>query len=305
LLGLVADPDALIQKVSALVAPPPGATPAAGTAVPLLGDVGREAYLSLIGAMAHRRVPEGSEIVRQGDPGSSLFMLVGGEVSVRRTVNDKDSMVARMGAGSLFGEMALITAQPRSATVTTVQASELFEIAREHVEAVAAQHPAFTDELVQFARKRMLRNVLASSPVFKPFKTQERFEILKKFSSRIVAPGTEIIKEGAEGKALYLVASGEVQITKADKDGPVVLAHLHEGEVFGEIALIKESKTTATAVATQKTVLLSLDREKFESFADFHPEAKAYLSGLTEERLSEIDAAMASQMLDADELILI
>jgi CRP-like cAMP-binding protein len=58
----------------------------------------------------------GEEIVRQGDAGQELFVVVKGEVAVQVDGNE----VARLGPGGFFGEMSLLTGEPRSATVVAV-----------------------------------------------------------------------------------------------------------------------------------------------------------------------------------------
>ncbi len=61
-----------------------------------------------------RRVPAGTELVREGDPGDFFCLLVEGEARV--TKNRK--LLSVLGPGECFGEMALLHAAPRSATVT-------------------------------------------------------------------------------------------------------------------------------------------------------------------------------------------
>jgi len=59
--------------------------------------------------------PAGTPVVREGEPGSELFIIVHGEVDVRT----KSRKLATLAAGSYFGEIALITGSPRTASVTT------------------------------------------------------------------------------------------------------------------------------------------------------------------------------------------
>ena len=275
----------------------------APTAVPLFSELSTEAFVSLLGELHHRRIPAGQTIVEQGDAGTSLFVLIAGEVAVSRD----GSTLAKLPAGALFGEMALVTQQPRTATVTTTRDVELFEIDVEHVERVAASHPAITKDLVDFARRRMLMNLMATSPIFQPFDRAQRSAILGRFRSRVAPEGTVIIAEGADPFGLCLVASGEVRIEKVDEAGaPKLLAHLREGDVFGEIALTTHGKTTATATATTKTVLLVLERAQFDEFVAKHPAIAAYLDALSSDRVEETRQVMAGEELfDADDLILI
>ncbi|MCC7381886.1 MAG: cyclic nucleotide-binding domain-containing protein [Deltaproteobacteria bacterium] len=283
-------------------------TEAVAPPVPLFSEIERSAFVPLVRAMTHRRVSPGEVIVREGEPGASLFVVVHGDLRVTRDRGDEPQLLARLGGGSLFGEMALLTDQPRTASVVAETACELFEIGRDHVEKVVAAHPAFGQELIDFAKRRMLRNVLETSPLFRPLEERERLETLRSFSARVVPESTTLIIEGSIPTGLFVVAAGEVRITKIDPGGdPLVMAELHDGDVFGEISLLEDGLTTATATATRKTVVLYLARERFLQIIAQHPAMKAYLATLSRDRLRELKSAeeQAGEALDADELIIV
>ncbi len=276
--------------------------------VPLFSDLAEEAFISLVGKMNYLKLPSGHPIVKEGEEGTSLFVLVHGEVSIFKGEDDDRVQLAKLGAGSLFGELALITANPRSATVVTTQASELFEIERKTVEEVAATNPNITEDLVKFARRRLLMNLMATSKLFSPFDDAQRLAILKSFVSRVVSAGTVVINDGDDPQGLFLVLEGEVEVSKIDEAGDkVVLAYLKGGDVFGEIALIEESPTTATVTAATKAVLLHLDKQQFQEFTKDHPKILEYLSGVSGERKEETEMAMSSEgvILEADDLIIL
>lgn len=278
------------------------------SAVPLFSDLSKASFVQLVERMNYLKVPANHVVVREGDAGASLFILVQGEVKVTRKEGDAEINIARLGAGSLFGELALIRAKPRGATVTTLGPAELFEIGRDAVEQVAAAYPAITDDLVKFARRRLIMNLMATSKIFTPFDDAERLEILRAFVSRVVDGNTTMIQEGKEAAGLYLLLEGEVEVSKIDAGGDkVVLAYLREGEVFGEIGLVEKRPTTATVGTTEKSVILYLDRAKFNAFIENHPKIHDYLSSLSGARLSETEQAMSADgvVLEADDLIIL
>jgi cAMP-dependent protein kinase regulator len=278
------------------------------SSVPLFSDVSKEVFLSLVEKLGYLKVASGHSVVREGEEGKSLFILLQGEVKVSKGEGDERRELARLGAGTLFGELALITSKPRSATVVTTAASELFEIDRKSVEEVATKQPSITEDLVKFARRRLLMNLMATSRIFAPFDDGLRLQILKAFQSKIVPKGTVLIADGKEPDAMYLVLEGEVEVSKIDDAGDkVVLSYLREGEVFGEIGLLENRLTTATVTAAEQTVVLYLQKKSFSEFVKKHPQIEEYLSGISAERLEETANAMSAEgvILEADDLIIL
>src|SRR5271157_4961406 len=90
----------------------------------------------------------GEVVLRQGDPGQSLFVIDLGEVviSVARD-NAPPVEVNRLGPSAFFGEMSLLTGEPRSATVTTAVQSRMLMIDKPAFEAVMRQSPHLAEAI--------------------------------------------------------------------------------------------------------------------------------------------------------------
>jgi len=88
--------------------------------------------LRRIAALAvEREIDEGSELIREGEPGTEFFVVVDGEIDVRR----RGRRVASLGAGSYVGEIALLSRSPRTATVVATTPLRVLAIAgRDFVE---------------------------------------------------------------------------------------------------------------------------------------------------------------------------
>lgn len=70
----------------------------------------------------------GDEIFAEGDKAASLFVIKYGSVKIRRSGKDSSTEVAHLGTGGHFGEMAFVDDEPRSATVETLERSEIIRI---------------------------------------------------------------------------------------------------------------------------------------------------------------------------------
>lgn len=287
--------------------PRPGEAPEELAPTPFFAEIDEAAFVALVPRLGSKKLDAGATFIEQGQPGTSLFVVVSGEVEVSRRTDDAPAVaMARLGAGHLVGELSLLTRKPRTASVWTVRPTELLEVDRAAIEAVAAEHPSFLDDLLRFARRRLLANLFATSPLFRALEAPARRGLLERFETRTAKAGEVLIAEGQPTAGLFLVFEGEVEVTATDASGDrVVLAYLREGQVVGEIALLEGGLTTATVTATERAVLLHLPRARFEEAAKAHPELDAYLKRLAAERLAETEDVTHADAERADELVLI
>ena len=106
-----------------------------------------------------RVVQPGGTVVRQGEPGASLFVLVEGLLDVIVKAEDKPEpvKVGQMGPGAFFGEMYLLTGEERSATVTAVCETIIYEVTKEQLGVLLTARPALAFALCDAAAARRLR----------------------------------------------------------------------------------------------------------------------------------------------------
>jgi CRP-like cAMP-binding protein len=189
--------------------------------------------------------------------------------------------------------------------VSTAVDTEVFEIRREHLNAVAKSFPSMPQVLANFAHKRMERNLTATSPLFQPMPESERAALFQRFSFRALQPGEKALVEGEHSPGLFLVLAGELVVQKDDPAGGAVrLGVLREGEVAGEISLLTGLRATATVMATRKTAAAFLARPAFDELVKAFPQTKAYLEQLSDRRLKQIGEALRPvEIIDADELV--
>jgi CRP-like cAMP-binding protein len=104
-------------------------------------------------------------VLRQGEPGEAMFLIARGEVSVLVGRDGASTAeVARLKKGSLFGEMSLMTGEPRAASVQTLTETELVVVDKAAFAGVLADAPEVLTEMtrVLVARQAELESHLAA-----------------------------------------------------------------------------------------------------------------------------------------------
>lgn len=121
-------------------------------ALPIFSTLGPDAHAALAGAARELLFGRDEVIVREGDAGRSMFLVINGAVAV--TVGPARREVAVIRAGGYFGEMSLLTGDPRSATVTACGDSVLLEISADAFGAHVRSHPSVLETLADAALVR-------------------------------------------------------------------------------------------------------------------------------------------------------
>lgn len=276
-------------------------------AIPLLSTMSESAFRRVLGTLLLRRLPVGALVIREGEPGNSFFFVAGGELNVFSTDGlGRQTQLAKLGEGAVFGEMALLSAQPRTATVGCLSEVDLLEVGRQSLATLADELPIVAEALHGFTRERLLGNLMATSALFKPFNGIQRRDLLRRFTSHDVAPGTVVINEGEEGRGLFVVLSGELDVSRRQADGSSIpLGALKTGDVFGEMAILRNARTTATVVAQRPATVLFLARDYVTRIVSGVPEIKSYLEALAEDRDIDNQLLLGEDETPADERILI
>lgn len=122
--------------------------------VPFFKGVPKEEFASVAAHLRRRTAPTADVIVKQGDRGSSLFLVARGVVRVSRQDGGMTRDIATLMAGDFFGEMALLHGSPRSATCRAVTPCALYELRRDDIDAVLESCPAMQEALEEADRTR-------------------------------------------------------------------------------------------------------------------------------------------------------
>jgi CRP-like cAMP-binding protein len=242
------------------------------------------------------------QLYSEGEDGADFMFVGAGEVEARRRTPFGDQRVATLGVGDLVGEVSLLDGKPRSSSVVAVSEGFMWRFDATGVAAAAAGDPALELALLRmFCRSlagkirqanQVMTQIMAPGETAAPTgargstgaagdvdqDTRRRLleeqgvaaEEIKRLATwataQRFAAGETIFAEGDPGDALYIVAEGQVRISRRIPGlGEEALAILEGGEVFGEMALIDRSPRSADAIAhTGGSTVLVVSREQLD-----------------------------------------
>ena len=115
--------------------------------------------------IAHEHFEPGQEVFRQGDLGDRLYIIARGQADVLRQENGNEFVLARLGSGEYFGEMALLNHTTRNATVRCVEPLDVLSIHKREFGVLAANLPAMRESFEQVMKQRSIDNVARRAPV--------------------------------------------------------------------------------------------------------------------------------------------
>jgi small-conductance mechanosensitive channel/CRP-like cAMP-binding protein len=139
---------------------------------------------ALLASRSNTRIYGGGErVVAQGETSGEMFVIESGVVAVFKEQDGREVQLARLGAGEVFGEMALMTGEPRNATVRAASASELLVIDHVALREVLAAAPELAGRLSAVMAERHAREADSEAPVTVQERAAESSQILAKIRS--------------------------------------------------------------------------------------------------------------------------
>jgi hypothetical protein len=123
---------------------------------PLFRDFAVDEMVAVIHGLKLLSFERGQVILREGQPGGSLYMLTSGRVRAfkKDAGSGKQNPLGDLTEGAFFGEMSILTGQPRTASVVALSRCELLELDRPTLDGITKTHPHVWNVLREFAEKR-------------------------------------------------------------------------------------------------------------------------------------------------------
>jgi CRP/FNR family cyclic AMP-dependent transcriptional regulator len=124
--------------------------------VPLFSEFSEEDVAAIAALMQGRRYAKHAVLVYEGDPGDSLYIIVKGNVAVTRVSNEgKESILSILKEGDFFGEMGVLDASPRSATIKALGDVEVALLARKDFLELLGRSPQMALRMVLTLSSRL------------------------------------------------------------------------------------------------------------------------------------------------------
>ena len=131
-------------------------------------------------------------------------------------------------------------------------------------------------------------DLLADIPLFALLDDNERSTLAERLDVVTFPRGTLIFRIGEPGDALFVLRSGEVEMSLTNDVGDrIVIETVRAGDFFGELSLLDGGPRTASAIATEDAEALVVDRGDLDEFLRVHPPAALDLLAATGKRLRE------------------
>jgi CRP/FNR family transcriptional regulator len=112
--------------------------------------------------------------------------------------------------------------------------------------------------------------LLTNTDLFGQFSDRSKALIAGIAQPRELSKGETLFMEGEQGTAVYLLATGMVQLSKSSADGArmVVVKSVKQGELFAEVILFEEDRYPATATAVKNSLVVSIPKRRFLDLLD-------------------------------------
>lgn len=206
-------------------------------------------------------IPQGDNIFIQGDKDDAHLFLLDGIVEL-----SNNGTVRQIRAGSDAARTALVHIIPRNHSATAKTRVTILTIDSDLLDMMLTwdQTSSFqVEELGGEADDWMTQ--LLSSEIFRRIPPANIQAVFTSLEDTEVKPGDAVVKQDEAGDYFYIIKSGRFMVTRRmpGSDKEIKLAELHDGQSFGEEALISDAPRNATVVALTRGALCRLSKQQF------------------------------------------
>jgi CRP-like cAMP-binding protein len=138
-------------------------TPGSLRRIKILADLNDAQLSHLSDFLELQAVTQWSTVVRQGDAGDAMYLVLAGELRARITTGDQETILSTFGPGDFFGDMALFDHGPRSADVVANEDSTLLRLSAVSFERLAKEAPSLATPFLQATSRTLASRIRADN----------------------------------------------------------------------------------------------------------------------------------------------
>jgi CRP/FNR family cyclic AMP-dependent transcriptional regulator len=131
--------------------------------IKILADLNDAQLSHLSDFMELQRIPQWATVVRQGEPGDAMFLILEGELRARVMVGDHETILSTLSSGDFFGDIALFDQGPRSADVIANVDSTVLRISSISFERLAKEAPALATPFLRATSRTLASRIRANN----------------------------------------------------------------------------------------------------------------------------------------------
>ena len=245
-------------------------------------------------------------VFHRGTIGDCMYFIVNGQVAV---LDDNGQEVVVLGAGSFFGEIAVLSETERTATILTKTYCHVLALSKADFESVGRAAPESVASIKELAQSRIQavlkfqeqarRTLLCRVPIFTEAMKEDRFTdlMVSSLTSKTFEPESFVCHHGDVGDCMFFLVTGQVVVLDEKGDERETLG---PGSFFGDIAVVESIGHTASVVARTFCTALVLSGRALETVERVHPAPVQRIRDAAQDRLNEVAGA---QFVDKAQLI--
>jgi len=193
---------------------------------------------------------DGDLIVKQGDMGDRMYVIIEGEAVVwREEASGETRDVTHLYQFDYFGELALVYGQVRNSNVSAIGNATVMYLSKEGFE--------------KFENIRVFM-IVQKIPLLTKLRLDMQIKIVRKLKAVIFEKGEYVVRQGETGDAFYMISKGSAEVVEHDE----VATHLYEGHTFGQMALLSGAPRLASVRASEQLICMELKADAFKELIE-------------------------------------
>ncbi|MCS7040818.1 MAG: cyclic nucleotide-binding domain-containing protein, partial [Caldilineales bacterium] len=256
-------------------------------ALPMFAGLDNTVLRAVAQRLLLQHVPAQAIIYTEGSPADALYLVDSGRVEIVSSLTRRGQVLARLGPGGFFGEMALLTGKPRTTGVRAVEPTNLWVLYRTDFDDLVLRYPVIGQAVNRLVGEHLSKAAvgfgerhLRRIALFAGLSAEQLADVAERLEPGRFRRGETIYREGEEGDRLYLIETGRVRLGS----GGTTVITLGEGDFFGEGSLLTGEPHSMTAVAETDADVWALTRAEFENLVLRYPVLALNLSRVLAQR---------------------